>query len=181
MDIVDENIFKLKECEPIISQIADICIKAIQSGGKIIFCGNGGSAADAQHLAAELMGEFKLDRQALPAISLTVNTSVLTAIGNDFDYKNIFSRQLSGIGKNGDVLIAISTSGNSENVIKAVQTANKMGIKTVAFTGKTGGDLALITDASLKVPSDVTNNIQEMHIVCGHIICDLVECYFYKE
>lgn len=156
-------------------QTAQIILEVIQKGNKIIFCGNGGSAADAQHLAAELMGKFYFDRKPLPAISLTVNTSVLTAIGNDFGYEEIFIRQLQGIGEKGDVLIGISTSGNSKNIIEAFEYAKNNMIKTIAFTGKSGGRLKDYADVLINVPSEDTPRIQESHITLGHIICEIVE------
>lgn len=148
---------------------------AIRAGGKVIFCGNGGSAADAQHLAAELMGRFLFDRSPMAAVSLTVDTSALTAIGNDYGFVNVFSRQLRGIGKVGDVVFGMSTSGNSENVIKAFEVAREMGITTVGMTGIGGGKMAEVSDILLTVPHDKTNHIQEAHIAIGHMICAMVE------
>ena len=165
----------------IINEIAKIWIQALSDGHKIIFCGNGGSAADAQHLSAELVGKYKIDRNSLSAISLTTNTSTITAISNDYDFENIFSRQLKGIGNTGDVLVGLSTSGNSQNIINAFKAAKEKEIITVAFTGQSGGKLSNVADISLKVPSDITNNIQEMHIASGHIICDIVEKYFFEQ
>lgn len=156
-------------------QSALIILEAIKNGNKIIFCGNGGSAADAQHLAAELMGKFYFDRQPLAAISLTVNTSILTAIGNDFGYEEIFVRQLQGIGEKGDILVGISTSGNSKNIIEVFEYAKNNMIKTIAFTGQTGGRLKDYTDVLINVPSEDTPRIQEAHITLGHIICEIVE------
>ena len=150
-------------------------IEALRNGNKIIFCGNGGSAADSQHLSAELMGRYKFDRHPLPAMSLTTDTSALTAIGNDYGYENVFSRPLKGIGKRGDVLVGISTSGNSRNVLEAFIVAKNMGIRTVAFTGQGGGKMKDAADICLNVPATATNSIQEMHIACGHIICGIVE------
>lgn len=173
------NFNKLHNCSNSLNQISDKIIKTIENGNKVIFCGNGGSAADSQHLAAELMGRYKIDRTPLPAISLTTDTSVLTAIGNDYGYKYVFSRPLKGIGKKGDVLVGISTSGNSQNIIAAFETAKELGITTVAFTGNSGGKMKEIADITLNVPSDITNNIQEMHIACGHLICGIVENHFF--
>lgn len=158
-----------------ISNAAEIIIRALKNGNKIFFCGNGGSAADAQHLAAELLGKFYIDREPLPAIALTTNTSILTAIGNDYSYDEIFVRQLKGLGISGDVLVGISTSGNSKNVIKAMEYAKKAGIKTIALTGKTGGIMKEYADVLLNVPSTDTPRIQEAHILIGHIICEIVE------
>ena len=179
IDVIIENFKELRKQTDIIEKIAGIWIKAIEGGNKVIFCGNGGSAADSQHLAAELMGKYKLDRNPLPALSLTCNISSLTAIGNDYGHEYIFSRPLKGIGNRGDVLVGISTSGNSQNVIEAFKIAKEKGIKTIAFTGSTGGKMIKEADISLCVPSDITNNIQEMHIAVGHIICEIVEYYFY--
>lgn len=160
-----------------IGEIAEVCAKAIQNGGKIMFCGNGGSAADSQHLAAELVVRLtgKTDRQSLPALALTTDTSILTASANDYGFDHIFSRQLEALGKPGDVLIAISTSGNSPNVLRAVQTAVTMQITTIGLSGKNGGKLCRITDYSLLIPSDDVLRIQEAHITIGHIIIGLVE------
>ncbi len=179
-DQISQNFQNLKNRAPIIEEIAHIWIEALSNGNKVIFCGNGGSAADSQHLAAELMGKYRLDRSPLPAISLTVDTSALTAIGNDYGYNKVFSRQLLGIGHSGDVLVGVSTSGNSENVVDAFITAQERGIKTVAFTGEHGGKLKEIADVCLNVPSTITNSIQEMHIACGHLICGLVESYLFS-
>lgn len=149
--------------------------KALGSGKKLITFGNGGSAADAQHIAAELLGKFYKDRKAMPAMALTTNTSVLTAIANDYSYDDIFSRQIEGVGNRGDVAIAISTSGNSKNVIKAVQLAKQLGIYTIGLTGEKGGTLKDICDLTISVNSNNTPIIQEVHIAIGHVICMLVE------
>ncbi|WP_246739705.1 D-sedoheptulose 7-phosphate isomerase [Martelella sp. HB161492] len=154
---------------------AELCIASLKSGGKIIFCGNGGSAADAQHLAAELMGRFLIDRDPLPALSLTVDTSALTAIGNDYGYEKVFSRQLRGIAQKGDVLFGLSTSGNSKNVVEAFAVAKSLGVSTIALTGAKGGKMAEGADVLLAVPHDKTNHIQEAHIAVGHLICAFVE------
>lgn len=150
---------------------------ALKSGGKILFCGNGGSAADSQHLAAELVVRLRgsFNRPSLPAIALTVNSSVLTAAGNDFGFNAIFSRQVESIGQPGDALVAISTSGNSLNIIEAVKTAREKEIKTIGFLGGSGGALAGLVDLPLIIPSPTTARIQEAHILIGHIICQLVE------
>lgn len=178
-DEIANNFTKLKQKSSTVEQIAQIWINALANGNKVIFCGNGGSAADSQHLAAELMGRYKFDRAPMPAMSLTVDTSALTAIGNDYGYDKIFSRQLKGIGNAGDVLVGISTSGNSKNIIDAFSVAKEKGIKTVAFTGETGGEMLKSADICLNVPSNITNNIQEMHIACGHLICGIVESHFF--
>lgn len=176
---IADNFMKLKQKSSVVEQIAKIWIEALGNGNKVIFCGNGGSAADSQHLAAELMGRYKFDRAPMPAMSLTVDTSALTAIGNDYGYDKVFSRQLKGIGNKGDVLVGISTSGNSKNILDAFAVAKEKGIKTVAFTGEGGGEMLKSADICLNVPSSTTNNIQEMHIACGHLICGIVEAHFF--
>ncbi|URZ08121.1 D-sedoheptulose 7-phosphate isomerase [Clostridium felsineum] len=158
-----------------IQNIVNIVIKAYRSGNKVLICGNGGSAADSQHIAAEFVSKFKMDRNALPAIALTVNTSVLTSIGNDYDYKNIFERQVEAFGKEGDVIIGISTSGNSENISLALKKAKALGMTTIGFLGRDGGDNKNHCDVPMVVPSDDTPRIQEAHIMIGHIMCELVE------
>ncbi|MFC1753466.1 SIS domain-containing protein [Thermoproteota archaeon] len=158
-----------------IEAIASECIKAIQGGSKIIFCGNGGSAADSQHLAAEFVVRFKKNRKSWPAIALTTNTSILTAIGNDFGFKELFSRQIESMGNEGDVLIAITTSGKSENITNAVKAARTKGIKTIAFTGEKGKSFAEFCDLALIAPSSDTARVQEIHSLVGHIICEIVE------
>lgn len=163
-----------------IVEIAEAVIESLKRGGKVILFGNGGSAADSQHIAAELIGRFKKDRQALPAIALTTDTSILTSLANDYGYETIFEKQIEGLAKKEDVVIAISTSGKAKNVVRAVNKAKKMGIKTISFTGKGGGELAKITDISLIVPSDSTPRIQEAHITVGHIICEIIEDTFCK-
>lgn len=166
---------KMRNHMDVIQAAADICKLALDEGHKILFCGNGGSAADAQHLAAELVGRFVKERRSLPAIALTTDTSILTAVANDYDYDQVFARQVDGLGQAGDVLVGISTSGNSKNVVKAVEMAKKRGLKTVAFTGQGGGQLGQLCDATVAVPAKTTARIQEMHILVGHIICELVE------
>ncbi|WP_251440713.1 D-sedoheptulose 7-phosphate isomerase [Veillonella intestinalis] len=159
----------------IIQLIAERCKTALASGNKVLFCGNGGSAADAQHLAAELIGRFQKERRSLAAIALTTDTSILTAVANDYGYEEVFARQVEGLGRAGDVLIGISTSGNSGNVVQAALKARDTGMHTIAFTGEGGGKLKEICDITLPIPSKVTARIQEMHILVGHIICELVE------
>ena len=176
---ISQNFTKLQDKASVIEEISQLWIDALKQGKKVIFCGNGGSAADSQHLSAELMGRYKIDRSPMPAMSLTVDTSALTAIGNDYGYDKVFSRQLQGIGNAGDVLVGISTSGNSKNVIDAFNVAKDKGIKTVAFTGELGGKMKEIADICLNVPSNATNHIQEMHIACGHMICGIVENHFF--
>lgn len=158
-----------------IEQIVNIIVSAYRKGGKVVLFGNGGSAADALHLAGELVGRLKLERQALPAIALTTNTSVLTAIANDYGYETVFSRQVEALVNKNDVVIAISTSGNSLNVIEAVKTAEMKGAQTIGLTGGSGGELAEVADLVLLVPSDDTQRIQEAHITIGHIVCEMVE------
>ena len=159
-----------------IEKAAELLIGSINAGGKILWCGNGGSAADAQHLATELMaGMSDHDRMPIPSIALTTDSSFITAWSNDTDFDSIFSRQVQGLGAEGDVLIGISTSGNSENVINALKQAKYKNLKTIAFTGKTGGNLDGIADITIKVPSDNTQRIQESHIMIGQILCSLIE------
>lgn len=158
-----------------IAEVAELCIDSLRNGGKVIFCGNGGSAAQSQHLAAELVGRYRMERPAMNSLSLTVDTSNLTAIGNDYGYDVIFSRQLEGVGRKGDVLIGLSTSGNSKNVLLAFEKAAQMGIRTVALVGRKGGLMAEAADRALCVPADTSAHIQELHIAIGHLICDLIE------
>lgn len=158
-----------------IQQAADIIIASLKQGGKIHFCGNGGSAADAQHLAAELSGRFYYDRPPLNAEALHCNTSYLTAVGNDYGYDQVFARLLRGTAKKGDVLVGLSTSGNSKNILVAYDVCREIGITTLSLTGATGGKMAPATDLLLNVPSTDTPRIQECHIMVGHIICELVE------
>lgn len=165
----------LKNNLPQIIQAAEAVIAAIKSGNKIIFCGNGGSAADSQHIAAEFVGRFQKERAAWAAIALTTDSSALTALGNDYSFDIVFSRQLEALGKRGDVLIGITTSGNSKNVLEAMKTAQKMGIKTVGVTGGTGGKLVSLSDISIIAASPVTARIQESHLVIFHSICEVVE------
>lgn len=165
----------IKDCLHNIQAIASLCIKSLNSGGKIILCGNGGSAADSQHLATEFVVRFKKNRRSLPAIALTTNTSTLTAIGNDYGFDMVFARQLESIAEKKDVLIAISTSGKSKNIFEAVKVAKKIGIKTVAFTGENGKEFAKSCELSFIAPSCDTARIQETHICVGHIICELIE------
>ena len=166
---------KLQSELPVMQQIAERMAQAILAGGKILWCGNGGSAADSQHLAAEFVGRFLRERRALPSIALTTNTSILTAIGNDYGYEVVFRRQVEAMCRPGDVLVGISTSGNSKNVLHALEAAREIGVFTVAFTGAGGGAMAKIAEASIRIPSTETPRIQEGHILCGHMICDYVE------
>jgi D-sedoheptulose 7-phosphate isomerase len=162
-----------------LQRIAKIGAGAIQRGNKVMFCGNGGSAADSQHLAAELVGKLCFDRPGMAGLALTVDTSALTAIGNDFGYEHVFSRQVQSIGTSGDVLVGISTSGRSRNVVAAFEAARKVGITTVAMTGARRGPMAELADEWLAVPHDETQKIQEGHIVLGHIFCALIEAEVY--
>jgi len=164
-----------------IEKAAQLLIESIKDGGKILWCGNGGSAADAQHLATELMGGMSdHDRMPIPSIALTTDSSFITAWSNDTDFDSIFSRQVQGLGEKGDVLVGISTSGNSENIINALKQAKFKKLKTIAFAGKTGGSLDGIADVTIKVPSDNTQRIQESHIMIGQILCSLVELSILK-
>lgn len=158
-----------------IENIVDDVVESLQNGGKILFCGNGGSAADAQHIAAELSGRFYTDRAPLYAEALHVNTSYLTAVANDYSYDVVYSRMVEGCGKKGDILFGISTSGNSKNVLNALLAANKKEMITVGMTGSTGGKMKEVCKYLLNVPSNDTPRIQESHILLGHIICQLVE------
>lgn len=155
-------------------------VSAFKNGNKVLFCGNGGSAADAQHLAAEFSGRFYTDREALPAEALHVNTSYLTAVANDYSYEVVYSRIIKGNGKKGDVLVGLSTSGNSGNIVKAFETAREKGMITVGFTGSNGGKMKELSDYLLNVPSNDTPRIQESHIMLGHIICQLVEEQYFN-
>ncbi|MBM4032186.1 MAG: SIS domain-containing protein [Planctomycetes bacterium] len=158
-----------------IAQAAAIVAECLRGGRKVLLCGNGGSAAEAQHIAAELVGRFRLERPALPAIALTTNTSILTAIGNDYGFDDVFARQVGALGAPGDVLFAYSTSGTSKNVLRAIQAAKTAGMKTVGFTGQGGGSMAHQCDVCIQAPSNDTPTVQECHTAAGHTICRLVE------
>jgi len=158
-----------------IEKVSKLCVELYKGDKKTILAGNGGSAADAQHIAAEMVGRYGFDRPSLPSLALTTDTSALTAIGNDYGYDKVFSRQLEGMGQEGDIFIGISTSGNSLNIINAFNSAKEKGITTVALVGRDGGDMAKLADIALIVPSDSTPRIQESHILIGHIICDIIE------
>ena len=157
---------------------ANLCIDCLQDGGKILIFGNGGSAADAQHIAAELVGRYKVERKGLPAIALTTDTSALTAIGNDYGYNHVFDRQVEALVNKGDVVIGISTGGSSGNVISALKLAKDIGCKTIGFSGRDGGEMNTLCDVNLVVPAEDTPRIQEMHIVIGHTICHLIDQEF---
>jgi D-sedoheptulose 7-phosphate isomerase len=156
-------------------QVAWEVIRSLRAGGKVLLFGNGGSAADAQHIAAELVGRYKLERPGLPAIAVTVNTSTLTAIANDYGYEHVFARQVQTLGRSGDVAVGISTSGNAPNVLRGLETAKAAGLISVAMTGRGGGKVKDVAQYCLRVPSDETARIQECHILIGHIVCDFVE------
>jgi D-sedoheptulose 7-phosphate isomerase len=166
---------RLLEQVDLLEQMARVLVDCMRGGGKVIFFGNGGSAADAQHLAAELAGRFYMDRPSLPALSLSTNTSTLTAVGNDYGFQHVFSRQLPGVARRGDVAIAISTSGNSPNVLEAARLAKSMGLITFGWTGRSGGELAGMVDFAFKVDSDDSPRVQEAHILAGHLLCEIAE------
>jgi len=172
---VKQKILANIETVKIIAKIAETIVEAYRRGKKVILFGNGGSAGDAQHIAAEFVGKYYLERVPLPAIALTVNTSSLTAIGNDYSFAQVFAKQLEALGEAGDVAIGISTSGNSENVLEALRVAKTKGLITIGFTGEEGGKLKDVVDYCLHIPSNDTPRIQEGHITVGHIICEIVE------
>ncbi|MCA1625182.1 MAG: D-sedoheptulose 7-phosphate isomerase [Acidobacteria bacterium] len=164
-----------------IERAAEFIFETLASGNKILICGNGGSAADAQHIAAEFVGRFEMERKALPAIALTTDTSALTALTNDYNFERVFSRQIEALGQKGDLLIAISTSGNSPNVISAVMTARQVGCKTLGMTGANGKKLASLSDECLKIPATRTARIQEGHITIAHIWCEIIDAKYNKQ
>ena len=164
-----------REIASTLQEVATVCCTALHRGNKLLFAGNGGSAADAQHLAGELVSRFNFDRPGLPAIALTTDTSVLTAIGNDSGYELVFARQVNAIGARGDIFIAISTSGRSGNILRALEEAREKGLVTVGLTGQTGGDMTVLCDHLIRIPSNETPKIQEGHIMLGHILCGLIE------
>jgi len=170
-----QKVLQNEELLKTIEKAVNAIVAAFKNGNRVYFCGNGGSAADAQHLAAEFSGRFYKDRKALPAEALHCNTSYLTAVANDYSYDVIYARLIDGIGERGDVLIGLSTSGNSANIIKAFESARQKGIITIGFTGLTGGVMKSISDYLINIPSADTPRIQESHIMAGHIICQLVE------
>jgi D-sedoheptulose 7-phosphate isomerase len=172
---VKENILQNEALIKTIADCVSVIVKAFKNGNKVLFCGNGGSAADAQHLAAEFSGRFYIDRDALPAEALHCNTSYITAVANDYSYDVIYSRMIKGIGNKGDVLAGLSTSGNSKNIINAFEAARLKSMITIGFTGDNGGKMKSSSDYLLNVPSTDTPRIQESHILLGHIICQLVE------
>ena len=169
------NISKDQHQVVLIENITNTILNAFKSDNKLLLCGNGGSAADAQHIAAELSGRFEIDRKPLNAEALHVNSSFVTAVANDYGYEEVYSRMVEAIGKNGDVLLALSTSGNSKNVIRAIEKANSLGLITIGFSGNDGGAMQNLCKYNLIIPSDNTARIQEAHILVGHIICKLIE------
>lgn len=172
---INKSIFSNKLILTEINLIIDEIVYSLSNGGKILFCGNGGSASDAQHLSAELTGRFYKDRNALASEALHCNTSYITAVANDYSYNEIYARLIKGIGKKEDILIGLTTSGNSTNIINAFKVAQSLGIRTIAFTGFGGGEIKLYSDRIIEVPSKITPRIQESHIMIGHIICEFVE------
>jgi D-sedoheptulose 7-phosphate isomerase len=171
---VNENLAKL-------TKVIDVITGALKTGNKVLLFGNGGSAADAQHLAAEFVNRFLIERPPLPAIALTTDTSILTSIGNDYDFSEVFAKQIRAIGLPGDIAWGMSTSGNSSNVFKALETAKKMGLVTIGLTGRDGGTIAPIVDHSLNVSSNSTPRIQEVHITVGHTICEMVDFKLFQK
>jgi len=165
----------LREQLPLLHRIASRMSRTILEGGTILWCGNGGSAADAQHLAAELVGRFHRERRGLPSIALTTDTSILTSVANDYGYEQVFRRQVEALCAPGDIVVGLSTSGNSRNVCLALEAARSLGAFTIAFTGQSGGAVASIADETLRILSSETPRIQEAHILCGHMLCDYVE------
>lgn len=165
----------LKKCKDQIQEIGEVLANALLRGNTIFWCGNGGSASDSNHLSTELVGRFKKNRKSLNSISLSSDACLITCIANDFGYENIFSRQLEGLGKKGDILVAISTSGNSRNILNVLKIANKMDIKTISLLGKNGGDALTMSELSIVIPSNKTARIQEQHLLLGHIFCEMIE------
>ena len=164
-----------------INQAVKLIVTCFRNGGRVYFCGNGGSAADAQHLAAEFSGRFYFDRPVLPADALHCNTSYLTAVANDYGYDKVFARLISGLGREGDILVGLSTSGNSENILRAFEVCREKGVRTIALTGASGGKMKEIADLLINIPATDTPRIQEAHITVGHIICELVEQAIFGE
>lgn len=173
-----EIMYQVKDLMVQIESASHTIINALRNGGKLLLMGNGGSAADAQHLAAELIGRFQVERQAIPAIALSTDTSILTCLSNDYDYSIVFSRQLEALCQPNDVVLGISTSGNSKNILKGIETAKQKNAFTIGFSGHNGGKLASLVDLSINIPSPITARIQEAHIFIGHTICELIEKAF---
>ena len=165
----------LKTMVPSIEKAAAKLTECLRAGGKILFFGNGGSASDSQHLAAEFVGRYEKERRALAAVSFTTDTSILTAVGNDYGFERVFERQMEALGRRGDVAVALSTSGNSKNVLAAVKRARELGVYTIGLTGNTGGELKALVDLPIVIPSKKTSRIQESHILIGHILCECVD------
>lgn len=178
---VKQQLLSSTELIASIEQVTALIIKAFENGNKVLFCGNGGSAADAQHLAAEFSGRFYFDRDPLPSEALHCNSSYMTAVANDYGYDVVYSRMIKGMGRPGDVLVGLSTSGNSVNIIKAMEQAREIGMINVGLTGASGGKMKDICDHLINVPSSDTPRIQESHIMVGHIICQLVEAHLFKK
>ena len=176
-----QSLLRSPEVVLTVAKVSEILVNALKQGNKALLFGNGGSAADAQHIAAELVGRFAFDRPALPALALSVNSSCVTAIGNDYGFDRVFSRQLEALARPGDIAIGISTSGNSVNILRAMSTARKIGLKTIGLTGRSGGNLRNAVDYCICVPSNETPRIQECHILVGHIISELVEREIFHE
>jgi D-sedoheptulose 7-phosphate isomerase len=170
-----EVVRRLEGQLPVLEAIARAMTATLRAGGKVLWCGNGGSAADSQHFAAEIVGRFRRERRGLPSIALTTDTSILTSIGNDYGFEAIFARQVEALGSAGDILVGISTSGNSRNVIAALEKARSMGLVTVVFTGEGGGKMAALADHLFAVDSRETARVQEVHVLAGHMICDWIE------
>ncbi|GHV03428.1 phosphoheptose isomerase 1 [Campylobacterota bacterium] len=173
-----ESFARIDSLKVEIETAALMCAASLKSGGRVLLCGNGGSAGDAQHIAAELTGRYKKERKPLAAIALTTDTSALTAIGNDYGFEQIFSRQVEALGRTGDILIAISTSGNSKNILAALRIAHKIGMRSIGLSGKDGGEMRELCDINLIAPSNDTPRIQEMHIFIGHTLCHIIETAF---
>ncbi|MDY6084338.1 MAG: D-sedoheptulose 7-phosphate isomerase [Dialister sp.] len=171
----EQTLLKIKALIPHVIEMAALCVAALRRGNKILLCGNGGSAADAQHIAAELVGRFHNERKSLPAIALTTDSSILTSVANDYSFEDVFSRQVEGLGTAGDVFWGISTSGNSLNVVKAARLAREKGLTVIASLGRGGGQMKALCDACVIIPSESTPRTQEMHILCAHSICQIID------
>ncbi|MDP3039729.1 MAG: D-sedoheptulose 7-phosphate isomerase [Deltaproteobacteria bacterium] len=171
----------IRQNAEVLGQAVGMVVEAFKAGNKVLLFGNGGSAADAQHIAAEFVNRYQIERPPLPAIALTTDTSILTSISNDYGYIDSFSKQVKALGREGDVAIGISTSGTAANVIKAIKAAKEMGLKTISLTGGDGGDLAKLTDIALVVDSPITPRIQEVHITIGHVLCEMVDRMLFQK
>ncbi len=171
----------IRQNAEVLGQAVGMVVEAFKAGNKVLLFGNGGSAADAQHIAAEFVNRYQIERPPLPAIALTTDTSILTSISNDYGYIDSFSKQVKALGREGDVAIGISTSGTAANVIKAIKVAKEMGLKTISLTGGDGGDLAKLTDIALVVDSPITPRIQEVHITIGHVLCEMVDRMLFQK